>query len=65
LENDSPAALVSLLEMFVSLLRAKAKTKPVDVELFFKDHRKLVSKMGRVPTTQCDIDIVKAYLEKL
>ncbi len=51
LENESPLALVKLLEMFVALLRAKAKSKPADVELFFLDHGKLVSKMSRVSTT--------------
>lgn len=51
LENESPQALVDLLEMFVALLRAKSKSKPADVELFFLDHAKLVSKMSRVSTT--------------
>ena len=51
--------------MFVSLLRAKPRTKPVDVELFFADQKKLVSKCARVTTTQCEIEMVKEYLEKL
>ncbi len=51
LENESPLGLVKLLEMFVALLRAKSKSKPADVELFFLDHAKLVSKMSRVSTT--------------
>ena len=57
LENDSPPALVRGLEIFVALLRNKANTKPVDVELFFKDHAKLVSKMSKTDTTSVALDL--------
>lgn len=57
LENDSPPALVRGLEIFVALLRNKANTKPVDVELFFMDHAKLVSKMAKTDTTSVALDL--------
>ena len=57
LENDSPPALVRGLEIFVALLRNKANTKPVDVELFFMDHAKLVSKMSKTDTTSVALDL--------
>jgi len=65
LEQDSPADLVKLVETFVALLRAKPKSKPVDVELFFADHSKLVSKMARVETTQCSMELIKDSMEVL
>lgn len=65
MENDSPQGLVELLEVFVGLLRAKPNTKPVDVELFFADHAKLVSKMNRVETTQCTMAHVDSAIEQL
>lgn len=45
LENESPKALVVVLEHFVALLRNKSNTKNADVELFMKDCAKLVAKM--------------------
>ena len=65
LENDSPPALVRGLEIFVALLRNKANTKPVDVELFFKDHGKLVSKMSKTETTSVDLDLAIASKQEL
>ena len=65
LENDSPPALVRSLEIFVALLRNKANTKPVDVELFFKDHAKLISKMTKTETTSVDLDLVNASKKEL
>ena len=65
LENDSPPALVRGLEIFVALLRNKANTKPVDVELFFKDHGKLVSKMSKTETTSVNLDLAIASKKEL
>ena len=65
LENDSPAELVAALELFVALLRNKRNTKPVDVELFFQDHGKLVAKMARTETTSCSMSLIMESLEKL
>lgn len=63
--QDSPANLVKLTETFVALLRAKPRSKPVDVELFFADHSKLISKMARVETTQCSMELIKDSFELL
>ena len=60
LENESPPQLITLLEHFVALLRNKAGTKPVDVELFMKDDGKLRSQMTKTSTTSCSLDIVNA-----
>lgn len=49
-----------MLEVFVALLRNKANTKPVDVELFFLDQTKLVSKMSKHITTYCTLELVEA-----
>lgn len=65
LEQDSPADFVKLVETFVALLRAKPRSKPVDVELFFADHSKLISKMARVETTQCSMELIKDSFETL
>lgn len=65
LENESPPALVRGLEIFVALLRNKANTKPVDVELFMKDSVKLVSKMSKTETTSVDLDLAIASKQEL
>jgi len=65
LENDSPAGLISVLEIFVSVLRNKPNTKPVDVELFFKDFDKLFAKMGRMESTDCSFDLVDKNLKAI
>ena len=54
-----------MLEVFVALLRNNANSKPVDVELFFKDHAKLVSKMSKHDSTYCSLPLVEASFEKL
>lgn len=59
LQNDSPATLVECLENFLSLLRNKANTTNADVELFMKDHNKLVIKMNKLETTGCDLELVE------
>ena len=53
------------LEIFVALLRNKANTKPVDVELFFKDHAKLISKMTKIETTSVALDLVNVSKKEL
>ena len=58
-EDNNPAKLSAALEVFVALLRNKTNSKPVDVELFFKDHAKLVSKMAKHETTYCSLDTIK------
>lgn len=65
LENDSPASLVSVLQVFISVLRNKPNTKPVDVELFFSDYDKLRAKMGRIESTDCDFALVDSNLVKI
>lgn len=65
LENDSPEALCEALEVFVGLLRNKPRSTPADVELFFADAAKLVSKMSKTKTTAVDLKIVDDALEKL
>jgi predicted transcriptional regulator len=56
--NDNPAKLSKTLEVFIALLRNKQNTKPVDVELFFQDHAKLVSKMAKHETTYCNLETI-------
>ena len=65
LENDSPPELCKALEIFVGLLRNKANTKPADVELFFGDASKLVSKMSKTKTTSVDLELAEDSLEEL
>ena len=50
--------MTDVLEIFISLLRNKANTRSVDVELFFADHPKLVSKMSKNETTSVSLDLV-------
>ena len=57
-ENDNPQPLSEMLEAFVSLLRNK-KSKAVDVQLFFLDHQKLVSKMSKHETTAVNLELVE------
>lgn len=47
-----------MLESFVALLRNK-KSKAVDVQLFFLDHAKLVSKMTKHETTAVALELVE------
>ena len=65
LENDSPVELCKGLEIFVGLLRNKGSTKPVDVELYFADASKLVSKMSKTKTTSIDLALAEDSLEEL
>ena len=65
LQNESPAPLIVCLENMVALLRNKAGTKPVDVELFMKDHAKLVAQMNRTETTSCSLEIVNSAFAEL
>lgn len=65
LENDSPDYLVKVLEVFVSTLRDKPDTKPVDVELFFLDFDKLYAKMGRMESTDCSHKLVDENLKTI
>lgn len=60
LQNDKPANLTLCLEHFVALLRNKSNTTSEDVELFFKDTAKLVTKMKKTDTTSCSLSIVLA-----
>lgn len=62
LSQESPEDLVEVLKVFVSVLRNKPNTKPVDVELFFLDFDKLYAKMGRMEPTDCDFALVDANL---
>lgn len=64
-EDANPEALSKMLEVFVALLRNNANSKPVDVELFFKDHAKLVSKMSKHDSTYCSLPLVEASFAKL
>ena len=63
LENFSPVPLIEVLEHFVALLRNKAGTKDADVELFMKDHAKLIAKMARTTTNSCALSIVREAKE--
>lgn len=63
LEGDAKLSLKNLtdvLEHFVALLRNKLGTTPADVELFFKDHAKLIAKMDRTKTTSVTLELVEA-----
>ena len=57
-ENDNPEQLSGMLEIFVGLLRNK-NSKAVDVQLFFLDHQKLVSKMSKHETTAVSLELVE------
>ena len=63
-ENDNPEQLSRMLEIFVSLLRNK-NSKAVDVQLFFLDHQKLVSKMSKHETTAVSLDLVNEAEKQL
>ena len=63
-ENFNPPALSGMLETFVSLLRNK-NSKAVDVQLFFLDHQKLVSKMSKHETTAVSLELVEEADAKL
>jgi len=58
--DASPEVLSKMLEVFIALLRNNANTKPADVELFFLDHAKLVSKMSKHTSTYCSLELVEA-----
>lgn len=64
-EDGNPEELSKMLEVFVALLRNNANSKPVDVELFFRDYAKLVSKMSKHDSTYCSLTLVEASYEKL
>ena len=57
--------MIDVLEIFVSLLRNKEKTQSVDVELFFSDYAKLVSKMSKTETTSVSLDLVNSHHKAL
>lgn len=57
-ENANPESLSSMLEVFVALLRNK-RSKAVDVQLFFLDHAKLVSKMSKHESTAVSLELVE------
>ena len=63
-ENANPEALSQMLEVFVALLRNK-NSKAVDVQLFFQDHAKLVSKMSKHESTSVSLDLVEEMDLKL
>lgn len=65
LESESPVQLTKTLEVFVSLLRNKPNSKPVDVELFMKDRKKLVGQMGRTETTSVSEEIAQNAITEL
>ena len=65
MQEESPAPLITALEWFVALLRNKAGTKPVDVELFMKSDEKLKAKMKKTETTSCELEIVNQAYDKL
>lgn len=66
LEVASPDGLVRGLEELVGILRGVQKADNVDVELFFKDPVKLLTKLRRMKAERgSNIDYVKAHLEEL
>lgn len=65
LENNNDPNLCAALEAFVAVLRNKNGSRPSDVEIYFADHAKLVSKMNRMETRQADHDVMEEQLEAL
>lgn len=63
--TSNSAVLTGMLEEFVALLRNKAGSTNADVELFFKDHTKLVSKMRKVETTASSLPLINDIAEKM
>ena len=63
-EAANPESLSQMLEVFVALLRNK-NSKAVDVQLFFEDHAKLVSKMSKHESTAVSLELVEEMDLKL
>lgn len=65
LESNTDHTLCATLESFVAILRNKNGSRPSDVEIYFGDYSKLVSKMNRMETRQADHDVMETQLEAL
>lgn len=65
LEVAAPDGLVIGLEELVGLLRDVKQADNVDVELFFRDPVKLLTKLRRMKAADLNIDYVKAHLTAL
>lgn len=63
-DNNDPN-LCAALEAFVAVLRNRNGSRPSDVEIYFADHAKLISKMNHMETRQADHDVMEAQLEVL
>jgi len=63
--TSNNAKLTNCLEEFVALLRNKAGSTNADVELFFKDYTKLVSKMRKIETTASSLSLINDIAGKM
>jgi hypothetical protein len=63
--TSNSAKLTNCLEEFVALLRNKAGSTNADVELFFKDYTKLVSKMRKVETIASSLSLINDISGKM
>lgn len=59
LEKDSPQVMVDALETVVALMRNHQRATNIDVELYFKDYKKLQMKMERMDPASLDFEIAK------
>ena len=64
-ETESPVNLVNGLESLVGLLRNVRKANNIDVELFFKEHLKLVNNLKRKESTNLTYSNVKLHHDEL
>ena len=65
LEIDSPEVLVKGLEAIVALMRNHEKASNIDVELYFKDLKKLTLKMERLDATKLTTEIVQRQHDQI
>jgi len=65
LETESPKTLIKGLEAFVGILRNARVSTPVDTELFFKDHGKLISKLKRMEPTGLRLEFIENHTKAL
>lgn len=65
LEKDGPVVLVRGLEAVVALMRNVEKATNIDVELYFRDFKKLQLKMQRMDPLAVDLEIAKSKKKEL
>ena len=65
LEKEKPQELVFGVEALIGLLRNVNQANNVDVELFFKDPKKLANKLKRMEAHGLKYEHVKKHCEEL